>query len=90
MTIEEAWMKECRIIPNIVKSTGGVCLPNSTSLTVESSRCSADKCMHWRWTIESKQIDIGRTSFGEPIFSTQQVLSITDGYCGLAGKDGAK
>lgn len=82
MTIEEAWIKECRIIPNIVKSTGGVCLPNSTSLTVMPSRCSADMCMHWRWHTE-------RVDKTDPQRFDMQ-LSTTNGYCGLAGRDGAE
>ena len=90
MNINEACMKECRIISNVVKSTYDVRLSNTESLTVMPSKCSANKCMHWRWIIEPKQVDVGRTTFGEPIFETQYVLSTTNGYCGLCGKDGAE
>ena len=69
MNINEACMKECRIIPNVVKSTYDVRLSNTESLTVMPSKCSANTCMHWRW------------------FDTEIK---NEGYCGLAGKEGAE
>ena len=82
MNINEACMKECRIIPNVVKSTYDVRLSNTESLTVMPSKCSANKCMHWRWHTE-------RVDKADPQRFDMQ-LSTTNGYCGLAGKDGAE
>ena len=44
--------------------------------------CHADECMAWRW--HYKRVD----TEDELVFET--VLSTTDGYCGLAGKEGAE
>ena len=43
--------------------------------------CIADKCMAWRWHHED-------TFIGETYVET--LMSKTDGYCGLAGKEGAE
>lgn len=69
MTIEEARTKECRQIPAFMQSTSDSNLIDSGSVQFIPSKCSANKCMHWRW------------------FGTS---TINEGYCGLAGKDGAE
>ena len=44
--------------------------------------CVAYQCMAWRWNY--KRVD----TEDELVFET--VLSTTDGYCGLAGKEGTE
>jgi hypothetical protein len=50
--------------------------------THKIEKCLADECMAWRWNYERVDTE------DELVFET--VLSITDGYCGLAGKEGAE
>ena len=51
--------------------------------------CHADECMAWRWYYEA--MVIGETIGGEKIFANgKRLISETDGYCGLAGKEGAE
>ena len=48
--------------------------------------CEADQCMAWRWNY----MVIGETVGGKKIFTNdKRLISKTDGYCGLAGKEGA-
>ena len=49
--------------------------------------CEADQCMAWRWNYMA----IGETVGGKKIFTNdKRLISKTDGYCGLAGKEGAE
>ena len=51
--------------------------------------CIANQCMAWRWNYEA--MVIGETVGGEKIFTNgKRLMSKTDGYCGLAGKEGAE
>ena len=83
MTIEEARTKECRQIPAFMQSTSDSNLIDSGSVQFIPSKCSANECMHWRWHekfITDHQLEHKR----------RPMLSKTDGYCGLAGKEGAE
>ena len=52
-------------------------------------KCLADECMAWRWNYEA--MVVGETIGGEKIFANGKgLISETDGYCGLAGKEGAE
>ena len=49
--------------------------------------CVAYQCMAWRWNY----MVIGETVGGKKIFTNdKRLISKTDGYCGLAGKEGSK
>ena len=51
--------------------------------------CEADQCMAWRWHHEDTFI--GETVEGIKILTSgERMMSKTDGYCGLAGKEGAE
>lgn len=51
--------------------------------------CVACQCMAWRWNYEA--MVIGETIGGTKILANGKTLmSETDGYCGLAGKEGAE
>ena len=51
--------------------------------------CEADQCMAWRWNYEDTFI--GETVGGGKLFTNgERMMSETDGYCGLAGKEGAE
>jgi len=57
--------------------------------------CVADKCMAWRWNYDVDGIKnkaVAETIAGELIYDDVRVKlpSTTDGYCGLAGKEGAE
>ncbi len=83
MTIEEARTKECRQIPAFMQSTSDSNLIDSGSVQFIPSKCSANECMHWRWHekfITDHQLE----------HKPRPMLSKTDGYCGLAGKEGAE
>ena len=44
--------------------------------------------MAWRWHHEDTSIVIGETIDGEKIRTNgERIMSDTDGYCGLAGKE---
>ena len=50
--------------------------------------CIANECMSWRWHHEDTFI--GETVGGGKLFTNgERIMSKTDGYCGLAGKEGA-
>lgn len=49
--------------------------------THELKKCNANNCMAWRWHYED-------TFIGETYVET--LMSKTEGYCGLAGKEGAE
>ena len=54
-----------------------------------NSCCQADHCMAWRWHHEDTFI--GETVEGIKILTNgERMMSETDGYCGLAGKEGAE
>ena len=83
MTIEEARTKECMQIPAFMQSTSDSNLIDSGSVQFIPSKCSANECMHWRWHekfITDHQLE----------HKPRPMLSKTDGYCGLAGKEGAE
>ena len=49
--------------------------------------CIGPKCMAWRWNA----MVIGETVGGIKILTNgERIMSKTDGYCGLAGKEGAE
>ena len=51
--------------------------------------CIANECMAWRWNYEA--MVIGETVEGIKILTNgKRLMSDTDGYCGLAGKEGAE
>ena len=53
--------------------------------------CITCECMAWRWNCEDTSIVIGETIGGEKIRTKgERAMSTTDGYCGLAGKEGAE
>ena len=53
------------------------------------SKCMGEQCMAWRWNYEA--MVIGETIGGTKILANGKTLmSETDGYCGLAGKEGAE
>lgn len=57
--------------------------------------CEADQCMAWRWNYNVDGIEnkaVAETIEGELIYDDVRVKlpSTTDGYCGLAGKEGAE
>ena len=53
--------------------------------------CVAYQCMAWRWNYETTSMVIGETVGGEKILTNgKRFISETDGYCGLAGKEGAE
>ena len=57
--------------------------------THELEKCNANNCMAWRWNYEA--MVIGETVGGKKIFTNgKRLMSETDGYCGLAGKEGAE
>lgn len=62
---------------------------NKWCCTHEIEKCLADECMAWRWNYEA--MVVGETIGGEKIFlNGTRLISETDGYCGLAGKEGAR
>ena len=75
MTIDEAKNKMCPYVFMSYFMPG-----NIRGETPCNSHCQANECMAWRWNY--KRVD----TEDELVFET--VLSITDGYCGLAGKEG--
>ena len=57
--------------------------------THEFLKCNANNCMTWRWHHEDTFI--GETVEGIKIRTNgERMMSETDGYCGLAGKEGAE
>ncbi len=53
------------------------------------SKCMGEQCMAWRWNYED--MVIGETISGVKIYANGKThISETDGYCGLAGKEGAE
>ena len=51
--------------------------------------CVAYQCMAWRWNYEA--MVVGETIGGTKILANGKGrISETDGYCGLAGKEGAE
>ena len=59
--------------------------------THELEKCNANNCMAWRWHHEATSMVIGETVGGEKLFTNgERIMSETDGYCGLAGKEGAE
>ena len=55
--------------------------------THEIEKCNANDCMDWRW----HPAFIRETVEGIKIFKHgERMMSETDGYCGLAGKEGAE
>ena len=53
--------------------------------------CVAYQCMAWRWHYEATSMVIGETVEGIKILTNgERIMSETDGYCGLAGKEGAE
>ena len=53
--------------------------------------CIANECMAWRWHYEATSMVIGETVEGKKILTNGEwIMSETDGYCGLAGKEGAE
>lgn len=62
---------------------------NKWCCTHEIEKCLADKCMAWRWNYEA--MVIGETISGTKILANgKRLMSETDGYCGLVGKEGAE
>lgn len=60
---------------------------NKWCCTHEIEKCLADECMAWRWNYEA--MVVGETIGGTKILANGKTLmSETDGYCGLAGKEG--
>lgn len=76
MTVEEARKKMCPWIFMSYFMPG-----NIRGETPCNSCCQGSECMAWRWNIV--RID----SEDDP-FIFDCALSTTDGYCGLAGKEG--
>ena len=87
MKVEEAKTKECPYC--ILFTEQGL---NGKGLIVNDyiySRCKANACMAWRWHHEDTFI--GETVGGKKLFTNgERMMSKTDGYCGLAGKEGAE
>ena len=53
--------------------------------------CITCECMAWRWNYEATSMVIGETIEGIKIRTNgEKMMSKTDGYCGLAGKEGAE
>ena len=55
--------------------------------------CVAYQCMAWRWHEEFVTDHLCETFLNEDSrleYKPRPVLSTTDGYCGLAGKEGAE
>lgn len=57
--------------------------------------CITSECMAWRWNYDVDGIEnraVAETIAGELIYNDVRVKlpSTTDGYCGLAGKEGAE
>ena len=62
---------------------------NKWCCTHEIEKCLADECMAWRWNYEA--MVVGETIGGTKILANgTRLISETDGYCGLAGKEGAE
>ena len=62
---------------------------NKWCCTHEIEKCLADECMAWRWNYEA--MVVGETIGGTKILANGKGrISETDGYCGLAGKEGAE
>ena len=81
MTVDEARKKMCPWIFMSYFMPG-----NIRGETPCNSCCQADQCMAWRWNY----MVIGETVGGKKIFTNdKRLISKTDGYCGLAGKEGA-
>ncbi len=76
MTVEEARKKMCPWIFMSYFMPG-----NIRGETPCNSCCQGSECMAWRWHHED-------TFIGETYVET--LMSKTDGYCGLAGKEGAE
>lgn len=60
----------------------------------EYDSCIANNCMAWRWNYNVDGIKnkaVAETIAGELIYDDVRVKlpSTTEGYCGLAGKEGA-
>ena len=71
MKVEEAKKKHCPYPDSI-----GGCI------------CIANQCMAWRWNHEDTSMVIGETVEGIKILTNgERIMSETDGYCGLAGKE---
>ena len=74
MKVEEAKEKKC-------------C--NGMSIVGGNGHCIIDQCMAWRWNYEA--MVIGETIGGTKILANGKgLISETDGYCGLAGKEWAE
>ena len=59
----------------------------------EVDKCIASECMAWRWNYNVDGIEnkaVAETIVGELIYDDVRVKlpSTTEGYCGLAGKEG--
>ena len=52
--------------------------------------CMANWCMAWRWNIEEIPKEEDQYSKRVSFLLSDFRLSTTDGYCGLAGKEGAE
>ncbi len=61
--------------------------------THELKKCNANNCMAWRWHeefITDHQCETFLNEDGRLEYKPRPMLSKTDGYCGLAGKEGAE
>ncbi len=74
MTVEEAKNKVCPMI-------------------FFEGDCIGPECMAWRWHeefITDHQCETFLNEDGRLEYKPRPILSKTDGYCGLAGKEGAE
>ena len=69
---------------------------NKWCCTHEIEKCDADECMAWRWYYEAipdseKSSEItAEFLFARTLGVPEMRMSKTNGYCGLAGKEGAE
>lgn len=88
MTVEEARKKMCPWIFMSYFMPG-----NIRGETPCNSCCQGSECMAWRWHeefITDHQCETFLNEDGRLEYKPRPMLSKTDGYCGLAGKEGAE
>ena len=87
MNVEEAKNHQCPLCISFTEQ--GLSKSGLKITDYVYANCIADRCMAWRWNYED--MVIAETIGGEKIFANGKTLmSETDGYCGLAGKEEAK
>ena len=91
MKVEEAKGKMCPYAVITYFMPG-----NMRDEIADSSCCQANHCMAWRWHYEAipeseKSSEItAEFLFARTLGVPEMRMSKTNGYCGLAGKDGAE